>query len=117
MKFAFDKTGRRYTRHPISEVEFADLPVPGWDEAVALGERVQRSFPFFRLLGMDLAFTQQGVVLVEINNDADLVFQEQTSGPLLASRATWQAFYEYDLLYNRKQRQLFSSARVSREND
>ncbi len=107
MKFGYNKVGDRFTHHPISRVEFADLEIPGWREAVELGKFVQRSFPFFKLLGMDLGFTADGVVLIEINSDADLVFQEQTSGPLLASRRTWDAFGEYRLFYNRKQRGLF----------
>ena len=103
----FDKLGNPYEAHPQSGVRFGSLPLPGWNDALLLGERVQRAFPFFRLLGMDLAFTPDGVVLIEINNDADLLFQEQTSGPLLANRRTWEAFRSYDLLYNRHQRELY----------
>lgn len=107
---AFDKKGSGYFRHPQTNVVFSGHQIPDWDEAIRLGERVQRAFPFFRLLGMDIAFTTSGPVLIEINNDADLVFQEQTSGPLLASRQTWEAFRSYELLINRAQRELFASA-------
>jgi hypothetical protein len=107
MAYGYDKKGNRYTHHPISQVKFDGLSIAGWESALDVGYKVQRAFPFFKLLGMDLGFTDSGVVLIEINNDADLVFQEQTSGPLLASRRIWDAFAEYDLFYNEKQRALF----------
>lgn len=106
-EFAFDKTGRRYESHPVSGVRFQGQSIPRWDEAIALALGVQVGCPFNRLLGLDVAITPTGVVLIEINPDADLVFQEQTSGPLFASRRTWEAFKQYGLLYNRPQRRLF----------
>ena len=109
LPIGYDKRGNRFTRHPISKVVFKDFCIPNWGDAVALGRRVQRAFPFFRLLGMDIGFTPSGVVLIEINSDADLVFQEQTSGPLLSTRQTWDAFNEYQLLYNRQQANLFAA--------
>jgi len=102
----FDKVGRPFRSHPDSGVVFSELQIDGWNELIAFAERVHRAFPFFRLLGMDLAFSEQGIVLIEINNDADLVFQEQTSGPLLAKRRVWECFREYGLLYNSPQASL-----------
>lgn len=103
----FDKRGRKYLSHPDTGVVFENFQVPAWAEALEFGNRVQRGFPFFRLLGMDLAFSPDGIVLIEINNDADLVFQEQTSGPLLATKKNWSAFRDYGLFYNRQQADLF----------
>lgn len=106
-KWGFDKRGNMYTHHPVSDIEFSGFSIPRWSEAVGLGLRVQQALPFVKILGLDLAFTEDGVVLIEINSDADFVFQEQTTGPLLASRNTWRAFREYGLLYNSKQESLF----------
>lgn len=103
----YDRAGNRFTHHPVSCVEFRGFSLPSWSEAMALGVQVQRAFPFFKILGMDLGFSNEGVILIELNNDAHLMLHEQTAGPLLASRRVWEAFREYDLLYNDKQRQLF----------
>ena len=107
MGVGYDKRGNRYERHPISQVHFSDFPIPKWRQAEEFGHLVQRSLPFVKILGMDLAFTSGGVVLIEINSDADFVFQEQTSGPLLRSYRTWKAFEDYGLLYNADQRKLY----------
>lgn len=106
---AFDKKGRSYASHPVSGVVFDGFLLPEWRDALILGERVQRAFPFFRILGMDIAFTRHGPVLIEINNDADTVFQEQTSGPLFASKVVWEAFRSYDLLISNKQKALYQN--------
>jgi glutathione synthase/RimK-type ligase-like ATP-grasp enzyme len=108
MAHGFDKRGNIYLEHPVSGVRFAGFRLTQWSAAIDLGVRVQEAFPFFKLLGMDIGFTPDGPVLIEINNDADLVFQEQTSGPLLAARETWEAFREYALLYNAPQRRIFT---------
>lgn len=107
MARGFDKRGNIYLRHPVSGVRFEGFRLTQWTAATDLGVRVQQAFPFFKLLGMDIGFTPDGPVLIEINNDADLVFQEQTSGPLLAARETWEAFRANALLYNPPQRRIF----------
>ena len=107
LSVAFDKKGNRYLRHPASQFEFANFRIPRWHLVVELAAKVQAACPFNRLLGMDIALTEDGVVLIEINADADLVFQEQTSGPLFANKATWTAFREYGLLINRRQERLY----------
>lgn len=107
LKMGYDKRGTQHLEHPVSGIQFSGFEIPNWSEAVRLGELVQRSFPFTKILGLDLAFTPNGVVLIELNSDADFVFQEQTSGPLLHSRETWKAFRDYALFYNEKQRTLF----------
>jgi hypothetical protein len=109
----YDKIGRGYTKHPDSGIVFDGFPIPLWGDFIQSAERIHRSFPFFRLLGMDLALAVDGVVLIEINNDADLVFQEQTTGPLLKSEHVWRAFKEYGLLYNSAQETLFTESAKS----
>lgn len=105
--WGFDKVGRRYVEHPGSKVKFGSFTIPLWSDLISYSERVHRTFPFFALLGMDLGITQSEIVLIEINNDADIVFQEQTSGPLLADRKTWDLFRSHGLLYNERQQRLY----------
>ena len=107
LSVGYDKLGNRYACHPVSHFAFSGFAIPRWDEVERLAKMVQAACPFYKLLGMDIAVTEFGVVLIEINPDADIVFQEQTSGPLFSNRRTWQAFRDYDLFINRAQRALY----------
>lgn len=100
----FDKRGRRHVAHPDTGATFAGREVPRWREVLALAERAQRAFGFYRLLGMDVGITDAGPCLIEINAEPDLVFQEQTSGPLLARPGVLAAFADDGLLINARQR-------------
>ena len=112
-KFAYDKRSRAYPAHPTTGVVFEDRPVPEWDRLSAFAADVQRAFPFYRLLGLDLALDQAGEpVLIEINGAADLTFNEQVAGPLLKSVDVLRAFGDEDLLVNRHQRRLYADLGV-----
>jgi hypothetical protein len=100
----FDKHGRRHSTHPDTGAIFSSREVPDWCEVLALAERAQRAFGFYRLLGMDVGITDAGPCLIEINAQPDLVFQEQTSGPLLARPGVLAAFADDELLINDQQR-------------
>jgi glutathione synthase/RimK-type ligase-like ATP-grasp enzyme len=102
----YDKRGRRYFRHPDTEVPFSGREVPRWREVLALAERTQRAFGYYRLLGMDVGITDSGPCLIEINAQPDLVFQEQTSGPILARPGVFAAFAAESLLISPLQRKL-----------
>ncbi len=106
---AYDKRSRAYPAHPTTGIVFAGRAVPEWDRLAAFAEDVQRAFPFYRLLGLDLALDQAGEpVLIEINGAADLTFNEQVAGPLLESVDVLRAFGDEDLLVNRHQRRLYA---------
>ena len=60
------------------------------------------------MLGLDIAITPDGPVLIEMNPDPDLIFQEQTAGPLLKDRQILLEFEKYDLLINKYQKNLLS---------
>ncbi len=98
---AFKKTGRRFKSHPTTGFVFKGFQLPRWKELLELAERVQSSLPYHRLIGMDIALSTDGPLLVEINACPDLVFQEQTSGPLLADAQVRDAFAQYDLLISK----------------
>ena len=67
---------------------------------------VQGCFPFYRLLGLDVAITNGGPVIIEINAFPDFVFMEQGSGPFLRDPLIFEEFAKYGLLYNRLQKKL-----------
>lgn len=103
----YDRHGRRYSQHPDSGVALGQVRVPLWAQVVEISEHVQDVFPYHPMLGLDLAVAPDGPVLLEINAFPDLVFQEQTAGPLLRSSAVAREFACYDLLINRHQRNLY----------
>lgn len=104
---AYDKFGNKYHQHPVSRKVFLDFQIPYWDEVLCLAMKVQNIFTFYKLLGMDIAVTRDGPVLIEINANPDIIFQEQTSGPLLKNKDVFLKFKEYNLLINSFQRGLY----------
>lgn len=107
METAYYKDGTRCLAHPDTGFRFGGYPLPFWDEILELAKKVQRGLSFYRLIGIDVAITPDGPVLVEMNARPDFVFQEQTAGPLLRDPRVLRAFGEYGLLYSREQRRMF----------
>jgi Sugar-transfer associated ATP-grasp len=54
-------------RHPLSGVPLEGVRVPGWEEARALALRAAEAFAPLRTVGLDIAPTDRGPVLVEAN--------------------------------------------------
>lgn len=108
MKIAYDKNGRQYLRHPVSNETFEGFQIPKWDAVVQMSKKVQDGCSFFKMLGLDIAITPDGPVLIEINPNPDLIFQEQTAGALLADDSVLIEFDRYNLLINRYQKKLLS---------
>lgn len=100
MPLAIDRKNRRYDRHPESGVVFDGFEIPHWREAIALALKAQRQLPWYRLVGLDVAITPEGPVIIEINPYPDSVVIEATSGPLLEREANAIAFLKHDLLIN-----------------
>lgn len=103
---AYAKTGRSFDRHPDTGATFGSFTVPMWNRARELALSAQTAFPWYRLLGVDVAVSPRGPVIIEINPRPDIVFQEQTSGPLLADAGILREFAGYGLLVNEPQRRL-----------
>jgi glutathione synthase/RimK-type ligase-like ATP-grasp enzyme len=111
-KYAYDRNSKRYEKHPTANIKFENFQIPEWFEIRDIAKRVQEAFPFYCLLGMDVSLLEGGEpVLIEVNANPDLVFQEQTSGPLLKDNRVLKAFGEDDLLTNRYQKNLLKALR------
>jgi len=106
-KIAYDKYGKQYTKHPVSGETFDNFQIPMWDKIMQTATNVQAAFPFYKLLGMDIAVSEKGPVLIEVNANSDLIFQEQTSGPLLKDKRVLSEFGKYNLLINKYQKNLY----------
>ena len=100
----YDFKSRVHKVHPTSGVTFKDFKIPFWNEITALAEKTQLTFPYYKLLGVDIAVSDAGPLIIEINASYDNVGLEQKCGPILARQDILDAFMEYDLL-SRKVRQ------------
>lgn len=98
MKEGFDSKGRIFTSHPTSGAIFEKVQVPEWEKIIHLVKRIQINFPYYKLLGHDIALTDTGPVIIEINAAHDNIMLEQNCGPILENEETKRAFAEYDLL-------------------
>lgn len=103
----FDRMSQIFQEHPTSKVPFAGYQIPRWKEVIALAKKVQSDFDFYPLLGMDIAITEKGPVVIEINSGYDNVDLEQATGPILKKPEVYNAFSEYDLLINKYQKNLY----------
>ncbi len=67
---------QRAVYHPETGICFTDFYVPHWTAAVALALRAARLYPVSPMLGHDVAMTEEGCAILDINN--------QTSTPWVA---------------------------------
>lgn len=105
---ALDFSSRTYDEHPVSGQKFEGFVIPHFHKVVALAKKVQSNFPYHRMMGLDIAIREDGPMLIEINAAHDNIGLEQQCGPLLANRTIYEEFKRYELLINKKQKQLYS---------
>jgi len=97
---AVDFNGDIHHHHPSSGIPFKGFTVPFWDEVTNLARKVQRHFEYHKLLGLDIAVTEKGPVIIEINAVQDLVAMEMTYGPILKRPEVLDEFGSYGILIN-----------------
>ncbi len=70
---AFDGHPSRaeFATHPDTGAKIAGTQLPFWEEALAVGERALRTFPGIRFAGIDVAFSDSGPVILELNVEPD----------------------------------------------
>lgn len=106
MRYAYDFDSRRYDTHPTTGFKFKGFSVPLWDEVVKVAEQAQRAISYNKLIGQDIAITENGPVIIELNAEYDNVGLEQVCGPILKNRQIVEAFDRYHLLVSKPQRSL-----------
>ena len=60
------KAGKSITHHPDSQQALLDIAIPYWQEAMAMAVKSAKAVPL-KYLGVDIAITEQGPVMIEIN--------------------------------------------------
>lgn len=71
-----DESGKYYRIHPDSHIPFEGFAVPEADKLVLLAGEIMEKEPRMRMLSLDLAHTQNGWVLVEINAKGQFIGQQ-----------------------------------------
>ncbi len=96
-----------YLAHPNSGTVFEGYQIPFWNEVREVSVRTQRSFPFVRHYGLDVAITPTGPIIIEINALPDMVGFEQINGPIFNNPEVWEAVKDYDLLINLPSKRIY----------
>jgi len=67
----------RHAHHPDTGAMIEGLTIPEWQDIVDIARRAHSVLPFPRTLGWDVALTEDGPVIIEVNgNEAVVAFQK-----------------------------------------
>lgn len=97
-----DGMGRFVEVLPDAYDAVSEVTLPYWSELLEMAKETQRRFaPFNKFLGMDIGMSENGPVLVEINDIFDCARFESVTGPILKNEAVLEACRSYGLLTHR----------------
>ena len=57
----------KYYEHPDTKIKFKDYEVPMWSAIKELVEKTIKTLPYYNSVGFDVATTNNGPVIIEIN--------------------------------------------------
>ena len=66
----------KYEKHPDSQCEFSIITMPHWDKVINVVKKVLRTLPPFMYVGFDIAITQDGPVITEINTGSGMFLSQ-----------------------------------------
>lgn len=73
-----DEFGNTYEVHPDTKERLLDFQIPHWEEAVKLVQELAQVVPDNRYCSWDLALTDKGWVMVEVNARGQFIWQYAT---------------------------------------
>lgn len=73
-----DEDGIWYERHPDSGVRFCDYQLPEWEKMISMCIEAAQVVPQIRLTGWDVAYTNNGWVMIEGNCLSELIGPQST---------------------------------------
>ncbi len=68
----YSKKLEHFDCHPDTKIQFKGHQIPRWDEVMPMLEKMHRLTPAFKLVGWDLALTDDGWVLIEGNSKPNI---------------------------------------------
>lgn len=77
---AMDKAACSYTHHPHTRMQLVGSVVPQFKDAIELSKKLAQVMPQYRYIGWDLALTEKGWVLIELNARAGIYCIQQSMG-------------------------------------
>ena len=75
---ATDECGNRFEAHPDSGVTYVGFQLPDWQQADAMCREMAAKLPTLRIIGWDLAHTDQGWVTIEGNGMTEVIGPQST---------------------------------------
>lgn len=87
--------GKSYSKHPFTAYEFNNQPLPYPDKVIELCKKAATLFPDQRLIGWDIAYTDQGAVIIEGNDSPDIQSMQITFKGLLSNLYFRELYEEY----------------------
>ena len=91
----FQFGAKSFSKHPISNFVFKDAPLPFNKEVKELITKAAETFKEIDLIGWDVAFTENGPVLIEGNDKPHVTGMQITSHGLLNNEVYKKVFKEY----------------------
>lgn len=67
MKYGYYYNKPKETHHPISNVKYEDYQIPYWEETIDLITKLHPILYGFSTIGWDIAITEKGPIIIEIN--------------------------------------------------
>lgn len=78
-KTGFDENGKRFTKHPDTNILFENFQLPRYDEVKSLAIKATDKLPGLRYVGWDIAITEDKVILIEGNGMPGIQISEGLS--------------------------------------
>ena len=75
------KAGETITHHPDSQQALLDITIPYWSEAMAMASKAASTVPL-KYLGVDIAISDKGPVMIEINARPGIEIQNANNTPM-----------------------------------
>lgn len=91
----FKNGAKSFTKHPVSNFRFKDAPLPFNEEVKALVTKAAESYSDIDSIGWDIAFTEDGPVILEGNDSPHIVMMQIASNGLLNENIYKEAFKKY----------------------
>lgn len=74
--------GTKTDCHPNSEVRFVDVTLPYFQEAIEQAKRLHYELKGIKVIGWDIAFTKDGPLFIEGNDNMEISINQETNGGL-----------------------------------
>jgi len=91
----FDYYLKKYQRHPDTNYKFNDFQIPYWDRLIEIVKKSASLFPQINSLGWDIAITENGPLIIEVNSDYTIQLCQSCNYPYLTNKPFIKGLLEY----------------------